>query len=299
MSQVKDDKAVILFERALQKVEKNMGALALLMEHFDKSGFDKSKYTPQFQDMMGKFAKLMREYTRTEYEYEGPYSAEQTQDRYKASVAKSWKHKPGKEQSPLTEEEIRKGARDIAERKEALAANRARQALLEGTKARPMITGPDGKQRYDFAADAESSDEDEADLINRVIGGDPNPGKHDSAKLRTAHLAKLKHDSMPVSRRLEHAGVPEKTRNTALVDMLRAGGSDQFQEYRVDELDDVHTMQKSFLTEIGSDEEEDASSSFGKRTSQARGSSAIKRTEDEMIRRQRLQAARDKKRNDS
>jgi hypothetical protein len=293
-----DDQSVILFERALSKVEKNMNALALLMEHFERSGFDKTKYSQSFQDMMGKFAKLMKEYTRTEYEYEGPYNADQTQERYKASVAKSWKHKPDKAENcdvPITEAEIKAAHDEYMQKKEAMQAKRVQQALLEGTKERPMITGPDGKQRYDFVADAESSDEDDDTMIRRVIGGDPNPGKNDTNKLREAHMARLKSESAPVSRRLENKAAPVKTRDTNLINLLKTGGGDQFQDYALDELDDVHSMQKGFLAEVGSDEEDDPSSKFGRRASKARGNTAIKRTEQEMARRAAVQAARDQK----
>lgn len=295
MSATPDEQAVMLFERALSKVEKNMNALSLLMEHFEKSGFDKSKYSQSFQDMMGKFAKLMREYTRTEYDYEGPYTGEQTQERYKASVAKSWKHKPDDPKNcdvPITDEEIRKSMQDRAEKMEALAAKRAQQALLTGGKEKPMITGPDGKKRYDFAADAESSDEDDNDLINRVIGGDPNPGKLDTIKIKAAHMARLKNESLPASKRLENKAAPPR-RNSELATMLKERGGNQFQEYNLEELEDVHSMQKGFLAEVGSDEEEDPSSKFGKRSTKARGAATVKRTEDEMIRRQRAQAERD------
>jgi hypothetical protein len=291
--------AVMLFERAMSKVEKNMGALALLMEHFERSGFDKTKYSAQFQDMMGKFAKLMKEYTRTEYEYEGPYNAEQTQERYKASVTKSWKHKPERPENaevPITEDEIKRAMQERAEKLESLQAKRAQQALLEGVKEKPMIMGPDGKLRYDAIADAESSDEDDDQLINRVITGDPNPGKHDTAKLKAAHLARLKNESTPVSKRLEHVvSAPARVRNTALADMLKAKGGEQFQEYNINELEDVHSMQKGFLAELGSDEDEDPASKFGKRASKARGTSAIKRTEEEMVRRQARQTDRDRR----
>jgi hypothetical protein len=291
------DKSVALFERALSKVEKNMNALALLMDHFDRNGFDRSKYGQNFQDMMGKFAKLMKEYTRTEYEYEGPYSSEQTQERYKASVAKSWKHKPEKPENadkPVTEAEIRAAHAEYMKKKEELQAKRTNQALLEGVKEKPMITGPDGKQRYDFIADAESSDEDDDAMITRVINGDPNAGKNETNKLRAAHLARLKNEAAPISKRIENKTVaPVKTRDANLVNMLKKNGGDQFQDYQLDELDDVRNMQKGFLAEIGSDEEEDPSSKFGRRASKARGTSAVQRTEQEMLRRARAREERE------
>lgn len=292
MTSKKDEQAIVLFEKALARVEKNMNGLSLLLEHFENSGFDKSKYSGKFQDMMGKFAKLMREYTRTEYEYEGPYNAEQTQERYKSSVAKSWKHKPEKPENadvPITEDEIKRAMQDRADRMEALQAKRTQQALLEGRKEPLMVAGPDGKLRHDLVADAESSDEDDDELINRVIMGDPNPGKHDTSKLRAAHLARLRHESQPASKRLEFNAPQVKTRNKELIDMLKIGGSDQFQEYNLEELDDVHSMQKGFLAEVGSDEEEQPEES-----SKARGREYVKRTEEEMQRRASVNARRDK-----
>ena len=279
------------------------------MEHFERTGYDKARYSQSFQDMMGKFAKLMREYTRTEYEYEGPYTGEQTQERYKASVAKSWKHKPEKSENsdkPITEDEIKRAMQERAEKMEALQARRGQQALLEGARERPMITGPDGKQRYDFVADAESSDEDDDQVINRVISGDQNPGKNDTVLLReiqrvkdssarAAHMARLKSESTPLSKRLEHkcATLPAKVRDMDLVNKLKERGGDQFQEYDLSELDDVHSMQKGFLAEVGSDEDEDPSSKFGRRAAKARGNTAVRRTEDEMSRRARVQRKRD------
>lgn len=295
-----DDQAVVLFEKTLSTIEKNMSALSLLMEHLESSGYDKTNYSSKFQDMMGKFAKLMREYTRTEYEYEGPYSAEQTQERYKASVSKSWKHKPERPENadvPITEDEIKKAMQERTEKMEALQAKRAQQALIEGAKEKPMIMGPDGKLKYDASADAESSDEDDDALVSRMLKGDVNPGKNDTLKLKAAHLARLKNESTPTSRRIENAGATQtKVRNTALADMLKSRGGDQFQEYNTNELEDVHSMQKSFLAEVGSDEEEDLSSKFGKRASKARGLSAIKRTEEEMAKRQSRQNERDRNR---
>lgn len=259
MSKADEKGAVVLFERALSKVEKNMNALSLLMKHFEDSGFDKTKYSPQFQDMMGKFAKMMREYTRTEYEYEGPYTGEQTQERYKSSVAKSWKHKPEKPENadvPITEEEIKNAMNARAEKMEALQMKRSQQAFIEGTRDKPMIAGPDGKLKHDLVADAESSDEDDDHLINRVVSGDPNSGKSDTAKLRAAHLARLKNESAP--------NKTIKSRNTALTKMLKERGGDQFQDHRLDELDDVHTMQKGFLAEDNSDDEVPAAKSKAK-----------------------------------
>jgi len=143
-------------------------------------------------------------------------------------------------------------------------------------------------------------------MIRRVIGGDPNPGKNDTNKLREmqrihesstreAHMARLKSESAPVSRRLENKAAPVKTRDTNLINLLKTSGGDQFQDYALDELDDVHSMQKGFLAEVGSDEEDDPSSKFGRRASKARGNTAIKRTEQEMARRAAVQAARDQK----
>ncbi len=298
-----EEQKLALFHKALKKAEKNMMALSLLMNHFKQTGFDSSQYTPQFQDMMGQFAKLMRDFSRTEYEYEGPYNSDQTLDRYKQSVSKSWKHKPEKAENadkPITEDEIKKSLQDRIDKMEALAGKRAQQALLEGTtQNRPMITGPDGKQRYDFHADAESSDEDEQDLLDRVLGGDVNPGKHDTAKLKAAHLAKLKNDSIPLSKRLENVEITDlpPKRDMKIVDALKARGGDSYQDYALEELEDVHTMQKGFLAEIGSDDEEDAmSAKFRARTAKARGSRAVERTEEEMRRRKAVNEERDRKR---
>ena len=297
-----DEQKLALFERALKKAEKNMMALSLLMDHFRQSGFDSGKYAPQFQEMMGQFAKLMREFSRTEYEYEGPYNSEQTLERYKGSVSKSWKHKPekaGNADVAITPEEIKKAMQDRADKMEALAAKRQQSALLEGTtQNRPMITGPDGKQRYDFHADAESSDEDESELVERVLGGDPNPGKHDTAKLRAAHLARLKSDSTPVSRRLEdmslRTALPK--RDMDLVNKLKSKGGDGYQEYALEELDDIHTMQKGILAEVGSEDEEDnMSAKFRQKLAKSRGAKAVERTEEEMQRRKATQAERDKR----
>ncbi len=107
-----DEQKLVLFERALKKTEKNMLALSLLINHFRDSGFDDTKYAPQFKEMMGQFAKLMRDFSRTEYEYEGPYNSDQTLERYKASISKSWKHKPDKPENTnvaITTEEIKRG----------------------------------------------------------------------------------------------------------------------------------------------------------------------------------------------
>ena len=297
-----EEQKLALFERALKKAEKNMMALSLLMDHFRQSGFDSGKYAPQFQEMMGQFAKLMREFSRTEYEYEGPYNSEQTLERYKGSVSKSWKHKPEKAENAdvaITPEEIKKAMQERADKMEALAAKRQQTALLEGTtQNRPMITGPDGKQRYDFHADAESSDEDESELVERVLGGDPNPGKHDTAKLKAAHLARLKSESAPVSRRLEDLSLksaPPK-RDMDLVNKLKSKGGDGYQEYALEELDDIHTMQKGFLAEVGSDDEEDnMSAKFRQKLAKARGVKAVERTEEEMQRRKVAQAERDRR----
>lgn len=296
-----DEQKLALFEKALKKAEKNMIALTLLMEHFKNSGFDSGKYAPQFQEMMGQFAKLMREFSRTEYEYEGPYNSDQTLERYRGSVSKSWKHKPEKAENadkPITEDEIKRAMQDRADKMEQLAAKRQQQALLEGTShARPMITGPDGKQRYDFHADAESSDEEESELVDRVLGGDPNPGKHDTAKLKAQQLARLKSEAAPVSRRLEDksASLPPK-RDLDLVNRLKSKGGDQYQDYALEELDDIHTMQKGFLGEVGSDDEEESMSlKFRQKLAKVRGIKAVERTEDEMARRRRTQEERDKR----
>jgi hypothetical protein len=297
-----EEQKLALFQKALKKAEKNMMALSLLMDHFKQSGFDSSRYTPQFQEMMGQFAKLMRDFSRTEYEYEGPYNSDQTLERYKQSVSKSWKHKPEKAENadkPITEEEIRKSMQERADKMEALAAKRQQQALLEGaTQNRPMITGPDGKQRYDFHADAESSDEDEADLVERVLGGDPNPGKHDTSKLKAAHLARLKSESAPISKRLEDMSFENKIppkRDMKIVDALKLRGGDSYQEYALKELDDIHTMQKGFLAEIGSDDEEDGmSEAFRTKLAKNRGNKAVERTEEEMRRRKTVQEERDR-----
>jgi hypothetical protein len=235
------DQALILFEKALSKVEKNMNALNMLIAHFEKTGYDKSQYTPQFQDMMGKFAKLMKEFTRTEYEYEGPYSAEQTQERYKASVVKSWKHRPERPanaEAPISEDDVRRAMQDRAEKLELLQAKRAKQRLLlDGNKSKPMITDKKGKQRYDAKADAASSDEDDEQIINRVIHGDPNPGKNDTARLRALRNAKAE------SNKKDDVN-------------YRYGRNDPFyNEYSIDELDNIHEMHKKALECPDSDDE--------------------------------------------
>lgn len=291
-----EEQKMILFQKVLGKAQKDMMALTLLMNHFKDSGFDSSKYSPQFQDMMGQFAKLMRDFSRTEYEYEGPYNSEQTLERYKSSVGKSWKHKPEKAENsekPITEDEIKRAMQERADKMEQLAAKRQNQALLEGSVGnRPMITGPDGKQRYDFTADAESSDEDESELVERVLGGDPNPGKHDTAKLRAQHMARLKSETTPASKRLEH----KATRDMDLVNKLKARGGDQYKDYALEELDDYHTMQKSVLAEdCSDDEEENMSAKFRARSAKARGAKTVERTEEEMARRKKVQEERDKR----
>ena len=261
-----EDQKLALFERALRKTEKNMASLSMLIDYFKQSGYDSGKYAPQFQDMMGQFAKLLREFSRTEYEYEGPYNSEQSLERYKASVSGSWKHKPEKDANankPITEDEIKKAMQERADKMEALAAKRQQQALLEGKPEKPMITGPDGKTRYDFAADAESSDEEDGDMINRVLSGDVNPGKHDTNRLKSAHMARLKNESMPMSRQMEQLAIAQK-RDKKLVDKLKKSGND-YQDRSLDELEDVHTMQKSFLAEEGSDEEDAASIAYRRR----------------------------------
>lgn len=288
-----DEQKLALFEKALSKAQKNMMALTLLMDHFKETGFDSGRYTPQFQDMMGQFAKIMRDFSRTEYEYEGPYNSEQTLERYKSSVGKSWKHKPEKSENsnkPITEDEIKRAMQDRADKMEQLAARRQQQALLEGsTQSRPMITGPDGKQRYDFKADAESSDEDESELVERVLGGDPNPGKHDTSKLRAQHMARLKSEAAPAINRLEN----KPQRDMDLVNRLKSKGGNQYQDYALEELDDYHTMQKSVLAEACSDDEEPTK--LKARSAKARGAKSVERTEDEMNRRRKVQEERDKR----
>lgn len=289
-----DEQKLALFEKALSKAQKNMMALTMLMDHFRESGFDSGRYAPQFQDMMGQFAKLMREFSRTEYEYEGPYNSEQSLERYKSSVSKSWKHKPeksGNSEKPITEDEIKRAMQDRADKMEQLAAKRQQTALLEGTThSRPMITGPDGKQRYDFKADAESSDENEDELIERVLSGDPNPGKHDTSKLRAQHMTRLKLEAAPASRRPESSN-PTPKRDMDLVNKLKSRGGNQYQDYALEELDDYHTMQKSVLAEDGSEDEKDTTSSKYR----ARTSKTIKRTEDEMARRRKTNEDRDRR----
>lgn len=250
MASSKDEtQAVALLDKTLSKIENDMNSLAILMEHFEKHKYNGQKYSAKVEDMMGKFAKLMRQFSRTEYEYEGPYSSKQFAERYKTSVAKSWKHKPEKasnSEAPLTEEEILQGVRDRAQKMEELQARRKETALLEGNKERPMITGPDGKTRYDFAADAESSDEDDADLITRVMSGDPNPRRNDTNNLVAAHIARLKSETRPVARRLTSKESPTKEDTTT-----------PYSKYSLSELDDINSMHKDFLNTADGDENDD------------------------------------------
>lgn len=297
--QKSQEQKLALFTKALKKAEANMMALSILIDHFKEQGYDRGQYAPQFESMMGNFAKLLREFSRTEYEYEGPYSSDQTLERYRNSVSKSWKHKPEKAENSdvsITEEEIKEAMRKRMESMENLQARRQQQGLLEGKpQSRPMITGPDGKSRYDFEADAESSDEEDEEVIRRVLSGDQNPGKNDTAKLKAAHLARLKSESAPISQRLEDLSISQK-RDMNIVKQLKARGGDSYQNYSLEELEDVHSMQKGFLGELGSeDEEENMSESFRARQAKTRGQNAVDRTTQEMARRKAAQDARDKK----
>ena len=125
--QKSQEQKMALFTKALKKAEANMMALSILIDHFKEQGYDRGQYAPQFESMMGNFAKLLREFSRTEYEYEGPYSSEQTLERYRNSVSKSWKHKPEKAENadvPITEEEIKEAMRKRMESMENLQARR-------------------------------------------------------------------------------------------------------------------------------------------------------------------------------
>ena len=83
-----------------------------------------------------------------------------------------------------------------------------------------------------------------------------------------------------------------------LVNRLKSKGGDQYQEHTLEELNDIHTMQKGFLGEIGSDDEEEGMSlKFRQKLAKARGAKTVERTEEEMARRRRTQEERDKRNN--
>ena len=271
MAASKDEtQAVVLLDKTLSKIEGDMNSLAILMDHFEKNGYSGQKYSAKVEDMMGKFAKLMRQFSRTEYEYEGPYTSKQLSERYKTSVVKSWKHKPEKAanaDSPLTDEEIQRGVRERAEKMEELQARRKETALLEGAKERPMIMGPDGKMKYDFNADAESSDEDDDELIKRVMSGDPNPRKNDTNNLVAHHLAKLKSETRPVQKRLTSS--PSSS--------AKADTNAPYGKYSLSELDDIHSMHKDFLNDVDGDEDDNHLADFKAKAAQGTQSRA-KRT---------------------
>ena len=129
MAENVENNSVVLFEKAMTRIEKDVTALNLLLNEFEKTGYKKHKYNAKFNDMMDKFAKLVNMYSKTEYDLEGPYTGPQMAERYKNSVAKKWGDKSEKFNS-VTEDEIKDSYKERIEKLEELQIKR-QQYLLE------------------------------------------------------------------------------------------------------------------------------------------------------------------------
>lgn len=170
------------------------GALAKLAKHLREAGgsgeFDKAQF---IRDRTGKFFAdfntILKEYNKSSEDPEG-IPGDRLLEKYKAGVTKSWKHQPEKPDAvkPITKEELDRGTSDFAARSAAIAARRdaERQRTIEGPTRLAITAGSDVPVTID-----ESSEEDDIEILDRIVRGDPNPGKGESDKIKQRFEAEI------------------------------------------------------------------------------------------------------------
>lgn len=181
------DKQIAILEHDFETMEEQMKRMADQIRRLRKEGeFDKSQfYEGKFAGFMNDFNTLLKEFNRSSDEVE-VLSGERTLEKYKASVAKSWKHKPEKEGNvkPVTTEEVMKKMSSFEQRREELAAKRQVQLALKGAE-RLAIAAKPRESDDEPEEEGESSSEEDEEIIERVVvKNDPNTGKHESKAIR-------------------------------------------------------------------------------------------------------------------
>ncbi len=188
-----EQKQVAVLEQEFETMEQQMKRMAEHIRKLRKEGeFDKSQfYEGKFAGFMNDFNTLLKEFNRSSDEVE-VLSGDRMLEKYKASVAKSWKHKPEKEGNvkPVTTEEVMKKMSSYEQRREELAAKRQVQLAIKGAErlaieAKPKTKAPRDSDDESEEEQGESSSEEDEEIIERVVvKNDPNPGKGESKAIR-------------------------------------------------------------------------------------------------------------------
>lgn len=193
-----DGKEIAVLEHDFETMEQQMKRMADQIRKLRKEGeFDKSQfYEGKFAGFMSDFNTLLKEFNRSSDEVE-VVSGDRMLEKYKASVAKSWKHKPEKEGNvkPVTTEEVMKKMGSFEQRREELAAKRQVQLALKGAERLAIAAKPreSESEPEEAEAEGESSSEEDEEIIERVVvKNDPNTGKHESKAIRAKFEAAKK-----------------------------------------------------------------------------------------------------------
>lgn len=196
----KSSKILVKIDEDFDSMDQQMKRMAKHLRKLRKEGeYDRAQfYEGKFASFMNDFNTLLKEFNRNSDEVE-VLSGDRMLEKYKASVSKSWKHKPEKEDAvkPMGEDEAKKKMETFAQRREELAAKRQAQLALKGVERLAIEAKPKAKVEAEPGApsrrsseEGSSSSEDDDEMIERVIvKNDPNPGKLDSKKIKEKFAA--------------------------------------------------------------------------------------------------------------